>query len=94
MLKALRLGFSISNNEAEYEALLTGLKMARELGVRAIHVFCDSKLVSAHINVEFQAREPRMAIYLQLAQNMISCFESFEITHIPRAENVEADRLA
>ncbi|KAL5544494.1 hypothetical protein UlMin_008278 [Ulmus minor] len=75
-------------------ALLTGLKMARELDVKAIHVFCDSKLVSAQINTEFQAREPRMAAYLQLAQNEISCFESFEITHIPWAENSEADRLA
>ena len=35
-----------------------------------------------------------MAVYLQLAQNMISCFESFEITHIPRTENAEVDRLA
>ncbi|KAL5537740.1 hypothetical protein UlMin_045713 [Ulmus minor] len=92
VLKALRLEFPVSNNEAEYEALLTGLKMARELDVKAIHVFCDSKLVSAQINTEFQAREPRMAAYLQLAQSMISCFDSFEITHIPRAENSEADR--
>ncbi|KAL5583004.1 hypothetical protein UlMin_015446 [Ulmus minor] len=68
--------------------------MARELDVKAIHIFCDSKLVSAQVNIEFQAREPRMAAYLQLAQSVISCFESFEITHIPRAENSEADRLA
>ncbi|KAL5561881.1 hypothetical protein UlMin_031628 [Ulmus minor] len=94
VLKALRLEFSVSNNEAEYEALLIGLKMARELDVKAIHVFCDSKLVSAQVNTEFQAREPRMAAYLHLVQSVISCFESFEITHIPRAENSEADRLA
>ncbi|KAL5551045.1 hypothetical protein UlMin_001221 [Ulmus minor] len=84
VLKALRLEFLVSNNEAEYEALLTGLKMARELDVKAIHVFCDSKLVSAQVNTEFQAREPRMAAYLQLAQSVISCFDSFEITHIPQ----------
>ena len=83
MLKALRLGFPVSNNEVEYEALLTGLRMAKELGIKAIRVFYDSNLVSVQINTEFQAREPRMAVYLQLAQNMISCFESFEITHIP-----------
>ncbi|KAL5540819.1 hypothetical protein UlMin_043789 [Ulmus minor] len=52
------------------------------------------RLVSAQVNTEFQAREPRMAAYLQLAQSVISCFDSFEITHIPRAENSEADRLA
>ena len=94
VLKALRLEFPVSNNEAKYEALLTGLKMARELDVKAIHVFCDSKLVSAQVNTEFQAREPRMAAYLQLVQSMISCFDSFEITHIPRTENSEAVRLA
>ena len=50
VLKALRLEFLVSNNEAEYEALLTGLKMARELDVKSIQFFCDSKLVSAQIN--------------------------------------------
>ena len=64
VLKAFKLGFPVSNNEAEYETLLTGLKMAKDLNVKAIHEFCDSKLVSAQINTEFQAREPRMAIYL------------------------------
>ena len=55
ILKALKLSFPVSNNKAEYEALLIGLKMARELDVKAIHVFYDSKLVSTQINTEFQA---------------------------------------
>ena len=45
--KAFKLDFLVSNNEAEYEALLTGLKMAKDLDIKSIHVFCDSKLVSA-----------------------------------------------
>ena len=62
--KVFKLDFLVSNNEAEYEALLTGLKMARDLDIKAIHVFCNSKLVSTQINTEFQAWEPKMAVYL------------------------------
>ena len=41
--KAFKLDFLVSNNGAKYEALLTGLKMTRDLDIKAIHVFCDSK---------------------------------------------------
>ena len=67
--------------------------MARDLDIKAIYVFCDSKLMSAQINTKFQAQEPRMTVYLELENDLISCFESFEITHITQAENSEADRL-
>lgn len=92
--KAFILNFSASNNEAEYEALLTGLKLAKDLDIRAVHVFCDSKRVSSQVNAEFEAREPRMMTYLQHAQNLITGFDSFQVTHIPRAKNSKADRLA
>ena len=44
--QALRLSFSASNNEAEYEALIVGLKSARQLDAKHLHVFCDSQLVA------------------------------------------------
>ena len=56
--KAFRLDFLVSNNEAKYEALLIGLKMAKDLDVKAVHVFCDSKLVCTQINGEFETRVP------------------------------------
>lgn len=57
-------------------------------------MFCDSKLVSSQINSEFEARESRMIAYLQRAQDLIADFDSFQVTHIPRAENSGTDRLA
>ena len=45
--KSLRLGFSATNNEAEYEALLTGIIMVQKLGRKAIEVFTDSRLLVA-----------------------------------------------
>ena len=43
--KSLRLGFSTTNNEAEYEALLEGVRMVQRMGGKAIKVFSDSRLV-------------------------------------------------
>ena len=94
ILRAFKLDFLVSNNEVEYEALLTRLKMARDLDIKAIHIFCDSKLVSAQVNTEFQALEPRMAVYLQAAKDWISSFESFKIMHIPKVDNSKVNRLA
>ena len=69
--KAFRLDFLVSNNKVEYEALLTGLKMAKDLDIKAIQIFCDSKIGSAQINYEFEARKPRMVTYLQLAKELV-----------------------
>ena len=42
---SLRLGFSVMNNEAEYEALLKGMAMVHKIGVRAMEMFSNSRLV-------------------------------------------------
>lgn len=61
--RLIRLEFSASNNEAEYEALLSGLRMARKVGAAKVKVFCDSRLVSNQVNGEFEARDERMVKY-------------------------------
>ncbi|KAI3448580.1 hypothetical protein Pfo_005245 [Paulownia fortunei] len=76
---AVRFEFKTSNNEAEYEALVRGLKMALELGVRQLSVFSDSRLVMQQVGGEFVAKEERMRNY---------------VGHIPRAENAKADYLS
>ena len=58
---ALRFTFKASNNEAEYEALLVGLRLAKELQVDSLMVYSDSKLVVSQVSGEFQARDNRMA---------------------------------
>ena len=63
---ALRFGFKASNNEAEYEALIAGLELAKEMKVESLDIFSDSQLVVCQIN-EYQAREEKMVAYLRKA---------------------------
>ena len=58
--KSLRLGFSATNNEAEYEALLEGMSMIQKLGGKSINMFSDSRLVVGQVNRELEARDERM----------------------------------
>ena len=62
--KSLRLGFSATNNEAEYEALLVGMTMVQKLGGKAAEVFFDSRLVVGQVQGELEARDPKMQEYL------------------------------
>ena len=64
MEKSLRLGFLATNNEAEYEALLAGVAMVRQLGGDMVELYSDSRLVVGQVNGEFKARDERMQGYL------------------------------
>ena len=57
---SFRLGFRASNNEAEYEALLAGLRAVLNLGVREVEVYSDSWLVVNQVQGNFKAKDPRM----------------------------------
>ncbi|RVW53984.1 hypothetical protein CK203_072909 [Vitis vinifera] len=59
--QAIRLGFSASNNEAEYEAILSGLDLALALSVSKLRIFSDSQLVVKHVQEEYEAKDARMA---------------------------------
>ena len=58
--KSLRLGFSATNNEAEYEALLAGMIMVQKMCGKAVEMFSDSRLVVAQVQGELKARDLRM----------------------------------
>ena len=77
--QAVRLKFSASNNEAEYEALLIGLKTAERLGACHLQVFCDSQLVANQISREYQARNERMSAYLSAIQFLLAKFKSIHV---------------
>ena len=62
--KSLRLSFSATNNEAEYEALLMGMMMVQKMGGKAVKVFLDSKLVVGQVKSDLEACDPRMQEYL------------------------------
>ena len=77
--KSLRLGFSITNNEAEYEALLTRVAMVKKLGGKIVEVFSDLRLVVGQVKGELEAKGHKMQGYLGKVQQLQSGFESFSI---------------
>ena len=62
--KSLRLGFSATNNKAEYEALLEGMFMVQRMGGKAVETFSDSKLVVGQVKGELETKYVRMQGYL------------------------------
>ena len=83
-----------TNNEAEYWALLLGLREAKRLRGDSIQIFTDSQLVERQIRGVYRVRDSNLkALHRTVLQNL-NTFSSFEIKSIPREENEEADRLA
>ncbi|XP_059627710.1 uncharacterized protein LOC132270548 [Cornus florida] len=91
---ALRFGFKTTNNEAEYEALIAGLKVENALGVEQLKVYTDSQLVAGQVQAEYEARDEKMKSYLQKVKELKNHFQRFSIHQIPREENGKADALA
>ena len=92
--KSLRLGFSTTNNEAEYEALLMGIMMVQKMSRKMVKVFSYSKLVVDQGRGNLEARDPRMQEYLSQVRRTQTKFEFFGLSHIPRGGNMHADSLA
>ena len=91
---SFKLEFPCSNNTTEYEAYLTGLATALEMGVNHLRVLGDSNLVVCQAKGSFSLKEPSLAPYRAMAQRMEEKFSTFEIEHAPRNENRFADALA
>nr|CAN74048.1 hypothetical protein VITISV_017189 [Vitis vinifera] len=92
--QAIRLGFSASNNEAEYEAILSGLDLALALSVSKLRIYSDSQLVVRHVQKEYEAKDARMARYLAKVRNTLQQFTEWTIKKIKRTDNGRADALA
>ena len=90
----LQIHFDSSNNEAEYEALLYGLRMAISLGVRRLMVYGDSGLVVNQVMKEWDVRSPAMIGHCNAVRKLEKKFVGLELHHIPRLKNQAADDLA
>nr|GEW42701.1 reverse transcriptase domain-containing protein [Tanacetum cinerariifolium] len=77
---ALRFQFAASNNEAEYEALIAGLRIATQMGVKNIKANVDSKLVANQVLGTYIAKEDNMIKYLDIAKGLVSGFKTFSIS--------------
>ncbi|GKA21100.1 reverse transcriptase domain-containing protein [Tanacetum coccineum] len=91
---ALRFQFTTFNNEAEYEALIAGLRITAQMGVRNVHVSVDSKLVANQVLRTYVAKEENMVKYLEKAKSLISGFANFSISQVPRRKNKKANALS
>uniref|UniRef100_A0A2N9I521 Uncharacterized protein n=1 Tax=Fagus sylvatica TaxID=28930 RepID=A0A2N9I521_FAGSY len=92
--QAVRLGFGASNNEAEYEVLLHGLRAAKRLGADPLTIHYDSQLIVNQLTGEYMAKDERMVAYLDLAKNLLKGFHEFNIERVGREHNGHADSLA
>ena len=92
--KSLRLGFSATNNEAEYEDLLEGMSMVQRMGGKTVKMFSNSRLIVSQVKGELEARDERIQMYLSQVRHLQSGFESFSLLYIPRSGNIQVDSLA
>ncbi|XP_074360143.1 uncharacterized protein LOC141700232 [Apium graveolens] len=94
LMSAIHFKFYATNNDAEYEALINGLKISLEMGVRNLIAKSDSELVVNQVNRGFQARGPRIELYLRCTQRLILKFKEVRLECVPREKNNNADALA
>ena len=90
----IQLRFRATNNEAEYEAFLVGLKLSKNMGIKNLIVKSDSQLIVGQVKGKYEAREDRMEKYLKVVQTLLLHFKKVEFFQISREENVDIDRLA
>lgn len=91
---ALQFGFNTSNDEAEYEALLIGLRMTKQMGEESIVAVKDSRLATNQINGGFEENDKQMKKYVKAVQHHVEPLKEFTIKQIPRGENRRADTLS
>jgi ribonuclease HI len=90
----LRLHFPVSNNVVEYEALVNGLRITIELGVRRLDARGDSQLVIDQVMKNSHCRDRKMEAYCDEVRRLEDEFYGLELNHIARRYNETADELA
>ena len=89
----VHLLFPSSNNVAEYEALINGLRIAIELDIRRLDIRGDSQLVVNQVMKESSYHDAKMATYCQEVRRLEDKFDGLELNHIPRRLNEAANAL-
>ncbi|XP_015969079.1 uncharacterized protein LOC107492551 [Arachis duranensis] len=92
--QSIRFEFPISNNQAEYEALIGGLTLAAEVGARRIEICSDSQVVTSQVNGSYQAKDSLLQKYLEKVKSLSQKFEEVTVHHVPRERNTRADLLS
>jgi len=83
-----------TNNVAEYTAVIEGLALAMELGARSVTLRSDSQLLINQLTGRYRVKAPHLQPLHRRARSLAAGFERVSFEHVPREENIEADRLA
>jgi len=81
--QALRFAFKVSNNQAEYQALIVGMLLAKQLGAQSLLVKSHSLLVTGQVTGEYQTKDLQLASYLMYLMLLKAVFSTFELVHVP-----------
>ncbi|GAU47407.1 hypothetical protein TSUD_403880 [Trifolium subterraneum] len=92
--QSLRFAFKASNNQAKYEALIAGMRLAKEMEVANLRAKSDSQLVKSQVSGEFQAKDPQLIRYLEQVRILAKHFNTIELIYVPREQNARADLLS
>jgi ribonuclease HI len=82
-----------TNNVAEYQGLLLGLRRARELGASEVEVYNDSELVARQLTGAYKVKHAALRPLYEQARAELDAFDRWSITSVPRAQNARADAL-
>jgi ribonuclease HI len=89
-----KLNFQCTNNVAEYEALMLGLRLLKKVGAKQIMVRGDSELIIKKIKGEYAAKHPCLRAYRNVVLDALKCFNEVDLQVMPRGQNILADGLA
>ncbi|MCK4628449.1 MAG: reverse transcriptase-like protein, partial [Sedimentisphaerales bacterium] len=82
-----------TNNVAEYEGILRGLKAAKDLGGTKLDIFCDSDLLVKQVNGQYRVKNAHLKIYHRQVMDLINQFEQVTVKHVYRDDNTAADTM-
>jgi ribonuclease HI len=83
----------MTNNQAEYHAIIDALQHAKEMGAEEVDMYMDSELAVKQLNGEYRVKNPGLAPLFVQIHNLRLGFRRVRFTHVRRERNVEADKL-
>ena len=91
--KGKYLGDDLTNNQAEYRAILGGLKVAKKMEVEELECFLDSELVVKQLNNQYRVKDKDLKVLFESVKKLADDFEKIKFIHIARDKNKLADQL-
>ena len=91
---SIKFDFPVSNNQAEYKALIASLQLTSDVEATRLTICSDSQIVISQVSGLYQAKDPMLQKYLAKVKDLMEKVDISEFRHVPRAENIRADILS